>query len=92
MRIPVSSQADPFVGLAFTVWERFFQHLYPRLARRGLLDDWRQEAVVIAYSVSQKKLSPTSKRALSEIYKGWYRFLREYGYAKTKEGRWELRP
>lgn len=82
MELPVR-----YAGLVIKMWMRYYKQLWPLIVGHNLVDDWRQEACLIALQIKKtfgEIDGNLPKEALNEINKGWYEFLKENGFRKEK--------
>jgi len=76
-----------YAGLVIKMWEKYYHKLWPIIVGHNLIDDWRQEACLIALQLKQAfgdVEGALPKEALNQINKGWYNFLRVNGLRKEK--------
>jgi hypothetical protein len=83
MRLPVQQ----YGGLVIKIWKKYYHCLWPIIVGHNLIDDWRQEACLIALQLKEAFGDidgALPKEALNQINRGWYIFLKSNGLRKEK--------
>ncbi|NPB03627.1 MAG: hypothetical protein GXO39_04345 [Thermotogae bacterium] len=83
-RCRLPGEADGLAGVAFKIWKQRFGYLWDTVKRRGLVEDWRQEAYAMAIELYHAGWRYGDRYLPHEIYNCWYCFLVRHGFRKRK--------
>jgi len=76
--------AHNLAGVAFNIWKKYYFSVFDQLVEAGLLNDWRQEAILIALEAEAQGFQYGDKKLPSFIYRAWYDFLVRYGFRRPR--------